>query len=345
MVHLFPSPLAGALCPSGCPLHLYPELALGSWGLSGRTRTRAQAGPCVQLVFPSRPQSLYVCLPALLECPPFQTERRESWCSAPQLPEELRHVVSVYQATMDLLRQFRVHPEIASQMLAYLFFFSSTLLFNQLLDKGEGRGGGQRPLPLLREKPSGCWRALGAAEASHCLEVQAAGRGPGEQLLWQSGYLQEQDCPAGSAEQPWGRGGICIGLFWFLLSPHSPSGSEEGQAQKGRGLCTPGSPPCQGLGVPVPSSQGAPLGHRDVTMPCCRLVAHITSVAFLGWSGSVGRIWVGAGVLGYRCGLCIWDSVAVPALPPREGSRSRLVALEAHVWSSGLFSEVSHQGA
>ncbi|XP_044931096.1 ras-associating and dilute domain-containing protein isoform X4 [Mustela putorius furo] len=81
-------------------------------------------------------KSLYVCLPALLECPPFQTERRESWCSAPQLPEELRHVVSVYQATMDLLRQFRVHPEIASQVLAYLFFFSSTLLFNQLLDKG-----------------------------------------------------------------------------------------------------------------------------------------------------------------------------------------------------------------
>nr|XP_055195697.1 ras-associating and dilute domain-containing protein isoform X2 [Nyctereutes procyonoides] len=81
-------------------------------------------------------KSLYVCLPALLECPPFQTERRESWCSAPQLPEELRHVVSVYQATLDLLRQFQMHPEIASQVLAYLFFFSSTLLFNQLLDKG-----------------------------------------------------------------------------------------------------------------------------------------------------------------------------------------------------------------
>ncbi|XP_023510955.2 ras-associating and dilute domain-containing protein isoform X1 [Equus caballus] len=81
-------------------------------------------------------KTLYVCLPALLECPPFQSERRESWCSAPQLPEELRRVVSVYQAALDLLRQFRVHPEIASQVLAYLFFFSSTLLFNQLLDRG-----------------------------------------------------------------------------------------------------------------------------------------------------------------------------------------------------------------
>lgn len=88
----------------------------------------------------SRPQSLYVCLPALLECPPFQTERRDSWCSAPQLPEELRRVVSVYQAALDLLRQSQVHPEIAAQVLAYLFFFSSTLLFNQLLDKGERPG-------------------------------------------------------------------------------------------------------------------------------------------------------------------------------------------------------------
>lgn len=94
------------------------------------------------LVFPSCPQSLYVCLPALLECPPFQTECRESWCSASPLPEETRRVVSVYQATLDLLRQFQVHPEIASQVLAYLFFFSGTLLFNQLLDKGEAGGWG-----------------------------------------------------------------------------------------------------------------------------------------------------------------------------------------------------------
>lgn len=82
-------------------------------------------------------QCLYVCLPALLECPPFQTERRESWRSGPALPEELRRVVSVFQATMDLLQQLQMHPEVASQMLAYLFFFSGTLLLNQVLDKGE----------------------------------------------------------------------------------------------------------------------------------------------------------------------------------------------------------------
>ncbi|XP_070316585.1 ras-associating and dilute domain-containing protein isoform X2 [Odocoileus virginianus] len=81
-------------------------------------------------------KSLYVCLPALLECPPFPSECREGWSSGPVLPEELRRVVAVYQAALDLLRRLQVHPEIAAQVLAYLFFFSGTLLLNQLLDKG-----------------------------------------------------------------------------------------------------------------------------------------------------------------------------------------------------------------
>ncbi|NWU99925.1 RADIL protein, partial [Upupa epops] len=83
---------------------------------------------------------LYVSLPALLECNPFQSECRESWRPSPPLPEELRRVVLVYQAALDLLRQYEVHPEIISQMFAYLFFFSNTLLFNQLLEKGSSLG-------------------------------------------------------------------------------------------------------------------------------------------------------------------------------------------------------------
>lgn len=82
-------------------------------------------------------QCLYVSLPALLECNPFQNESREGWRAAPPLPKELRRVVLIYQAALDLLRQYEVHPEITSQMFAYLFFFSNTLLFNQLLDKGQ----------------------------------------------------------------------------------------------------------------------------------------------------------------------------------------------------------------
>ncbi|NXJ82882.1 RADIL protein, partial [Trogon melanurus] len=83
---------------------------------------------------------LYVSLPALLECNPFQNECRESWRPSPPLPEELRRVVLIYQAVLDLLSQYEVHPEITSQMFAYLFFFSNTLLFNQLLDKGSSLG-------------------------------------------------------------------------------------------------------------------------------------------------------------------------------------------------------------
>ncbi|XP_004945203.2 ras-associating and dilute domain-containing protein isoform X1 [Gallus gallus] len=83
---------------------------------------------------------LYVSLPALLECNPFQNESREGWRAAPPLPEELCRVVLIYQAALDLLRQYEVHPEITSQMFAYLFFFSNTLLFNQLLDKGSSLG-------------------------------------------------------------------------------------------------------------------------------------------------------------------------------------------------------------
>ncbi|XP_064317615.1 ras-associating and dilute domain-containing protein [Phalacrocorax carbo] len=79
---------------------------------------------------------LYMALPALLECNPFQNESRESWRGSQPLPEELHRVVLIYQAVLDLLHQYEVHPEITSQMFAYLFFFSNTLLFNQLLDKG-----------------------------------------------------------------------------------------------------------------------------------------------------------------------------------------------------------------
>ncbi|XP_019350348.1 ras-associating and dilute domain-containing protein isoform X1 [Alligator mississippiensis] len=85
-------------------------------------------------------KSLYVSLPGLLECNPFQNEGREGWQALPQLPEEIRRVALIYQETLDLLHQYEVHPEIASQMFAYLFFFSNTLLFNHLVDKGPSLG-------------------------------------------------------------------------------------------------------------------------------------------------------------------------------------------------------------
>uniref|UniRef100_A0A7M4FDG7 Rap associating with DIL domain n=1 Tax=Crocodylus porosus TaxID=8502 RepID=A0A7M4FDG7_CROPO len=85
-------------------------------------------------------KSLYVSLPGLLECNPFQNEGREGWQGLPQLPDEICRVALIYQETLDLLHQYEVHPEIASQMFAYLFFFSNTLLFNHLMDKGPSLG-------------------------------------------------------------------------------------------------------------------------------------------------------------------------------------------------------------
>ncbi|XP_032087316.1 ras-associating and dilute domain-containing protein [Thamnophis elegans] len=85
-------------------------------------------------------KSLYVALPPLLECNPFQSEGRDGWLSSPPLPEEIHKVVSIYQAALDLLHQYDVHPEVTSQMFAYLFFFSNTLLFNQLMEKGSSLG-------------------------------------------------------------------------------------------------------------------------------------------------------------------------------------------------------------
>ncbi|KAL7979277.1 hypothetical protein Chor_015301 [Crotalus horridus] len=57
-----------------------------------------------------------------------------------KLPKEIRKVVLIYQAALDLLHQYDVHPEVTSQMFAYLFFFSNTLLFNQLMEKGSSLG-------------------------------------------------------------------------------------------------------------------------------------------------------------------------------------------------------------
>uniref|UniRef100_A0AAR2J263 Ras-associating and dilute domain-containing protein n=1 Tax=Pygocentrus nattereri TaxID=42514 RepID=A0AAR2J263_PYGNA len=98
-------------------------------------------------------KSLYVVLPALLDCNPFGGDsssepcRRAAGvcvCTVCVMPEAVRRVVSVFQTTADLLQQYQVHAEIQSQMFAYLFFFTNASLFNLLIDKGPGRGWFQR---------------------------------------------------------------------------------------------------------------------------------------------------------------------------------------------------------
>uniref|UniRef100_F7AF95 Ras-associating and dilute domain-containing protein n=1 Tax=Ornithorhynchus anatinus TaxID=9258 RepID=F7AF95_ORNAN len=79
-------------------------------------------------------KSLYV---SLLSCwsVTLSIRRPRRLVLSPQLPEEIHRIVSIYQATLDLLRQYEVHPEITSQMFAYLFSFQHAAV-QQILDKG-----------------------------------------------------------------------------------------------------------------------------------------------------------------------------------------------------------------
>lgn len=219
MLRVSVGPLLGLLCASGSvsPAPLtgsYTETPIPRqplWEARGSPHSEPRGlcpRPCQRLlVSSSRPQSLYICLPALLECPPFQTEPRESWCPAAQLPEELRRVVSVYQTALDLLQKSQVHPEIAAQVLAYLFFFSSTLLFNQLLDKGEGRGAPrscrEHQHPPWRWRAAVVWVLIhGGPGPCWCCgvpQVEAQGGGISQNLsLWGRSSVHVRTGPSGS---------------------------------------------------------------------------------------------------------------------------------------------------
>ncbi|KAL4658228.1 ras-associating and dilute domain-containing protein-like [Arapaima gigas] len=77
-------------------------------------------------------KSLYASLMELLDWNPGQTEG--------QVPESVHKVLKIFQTTQSLLQHCEVHPEVQSQMFAYLFFFSNVSLFNLLLDKGPSQG-------------------------------------------------------------------------------------------------------------------------------------------------------------------------------------------------------------
>ncbi|XP_076879296.1 ras-associating and dilute domain-containing protein isoform X3 [Brachyhypopomus gauderio] len=103
-------------------------------------------------------KSLYVVLPALLDCNPLgpsssaETAEMSACrravgacaCSVCVMPVPVRRVVSILQTTADLLRQCHIHAEVQNQMFAYLFFFVNVSLFNLLIDKGPARGWFQR---------------------------------------------------------------------------------------------------------------------------------------------------------------------------------------------------------
>ncbi|XP_072415097.1 ras-associating and dilute domain-containing protein-like isoform X1 [Chiloscyllium punctatum] len=80
-------------------------------------------------------KTLYTVLPGMLDSNPFATETAQL-----SIPPGVKDVLDIFQGTLSLLKEYRVHPELASQLFAYLFFFTNASLFNALMERGSGGG-------------------------------------------------------------------------------------------------------------------------------------------------------------------------------------------------------------
>ncbi|KAG7334981.1 hypothetical protein KOW79_001577 [Hemibagrus wyckioides] len=77
---------------------------------------------------------LYSVLPGLLDSNPFSENGQ--LC----MPVGVSNVLEVLKEAFQLLNTFKVHSDITSQLLAYLFFFTNASLFNILMERGSGGG-------------------------------------------------------------------------------------------------------------------------------------------------------------------------------------------------------------
>ncbi|XP_076856201.1 ras-associating and dilute domain-containing protein isoform X2 [Brachyhypopomus gauderio] len=75
---------------------------------------------------------LYRVLPSLLNSNPF-TENGQL-----QIPDDVGSVLDIFTKTMNLVKDFHVHPEISLQLFTYLLFFANAFLFNLLMERGSG---------------------------------------------------------------------------------------------------------------------------------------------------------------------------------------------------------------
>ncbi|XP_066560837.1 ras-associating and dilute domain-containing protein [Amia ocellicauda] len=79
-------------------------------------------------------KTLYTALPGLLDSNPFSESGQL------RIPEGVSSILDILKETLQLLNHYQVHSEIASQLFAYLFFFTNASLFNALMERGSGRG-------------------------------------------------------------------------------------------------------------------------------------------------------------------------------------------------------------
>lgn len=99
--------------------------------------------PLIQVILSY--QVLYPILPGLLDCNPFR-ESPDSQATGEgaqvlgsgglQVPGEIEQVVEVLTETRRLLSDCQLHPEISSQLIAYVFYFINASLFNSLMERG-----------------------------------------------------------------------------------------------------------------------------------------------------------------------------------------------------------------
>ncbi|XP_019740457.1 ras-associating and dilute domain-containing protein-like isoform X3 [Hippocampus comes] len=94
---------------------------------------------------------LYPILPAFLDCNPFKEGHSLTGKGAPVLgssgltvPDQVQQVVDVLSETQRLLSNCQLHPEISTQLIAFLFYFINASLFNLLMERGSEPGFYQR---------------------------------------------------------------------------------------------------------------------------------------------------------------------------------------------------------
>ncbi|XP_061612338.1 ras-associating and dilute domain-containing protein isoform X2 [Phyllopteryx taeniolatus] len=89
---------------------------------------------------------LYPILPGFIDCNPFREgpEGRSPTGSGPTVPDEVQRVVEVLSETQRLLLDCQLHPEISTQLVAFLFYFINASLFNLLMERGSEPGFYQR---------------------------------------------------------------------------------------------------------------------------------------------------------------------------------------------------------
>lgn len=79
-------------------------------------------------------KSMYSALSGLLDGNPFSESGQL------RVPDGLENILEVLKEALKLLTAFQVHPDIALQLCAYLFFFINASLFNTLMERGSVAG-------------------------------------------------------------------------------------------------------------------------------------------------------------------------------------------------------------